>query len=129
MNTRSRITAAALATVGAATLATGITGSGEASAQVASGKYTYTTSAPGSARATWVVTGREMFPISGQKGSLSDPSVNPWVRYALHQTRSGGWADNGVGGRIVLRAKGNGYVGEAYFLGIKTADVRMVPKR
>ncbi|MCF3937191.1 hypothetical protein [Gordonia tangerina] len=129
MKTRTRLAAAALVVGSAATIATGITGAGQASAQVNAGKYIYTTSAPGSARATWVVTGNAMYPVSGQKGSLSDPSVNPFVKYALHQSRNGGWADNGVGGRIVLRAKGNGYVGEAYFLGIKTADVRLTPKR
>lgn len=129
MRTTTRITAAALAIAGAATITAGISGVGEASAQVNAGKYTYTTNAPGSARATWVVRGGSMYPVSGQRGSLSDPAVNPWVKYTLHQTRGGGWADNGVGGRILLRAKGNGYVGEAYFLGIKTADVRLTPKR
>ena len=121
MNTRRKLAAAALAVAGAATVIGGGVGAGEASASVKSGMYTYV----GSGGTVPVrITRSEL--IFTQEPSSLIPQV---TRYRLHQTRSGGYADNAIGQRIVLRAKGNGYVGTAYIAGVKMSDVRLVPRR
>lgn len=121
MNARRRIAAGALAVAGAATVIGGGVGAGEASASVKPGVYAYT---------GWGGT----VPVRITRSELIFTeelnSVMPQIsRYRLHQTRSGGYADNAIGQRIVLRTKGNGYVGTAYIAGVKMSDVRLVPRR
>ena len=119
MNTRRKIAASILAVAGAVTVIGGGVGAGEASASVKSGMYTYVGSG-GTIPA--YVTGNTL-----RLQSRGDQ--NPLNTYRIHRTRSGGYADNPVGQRITLRAKGNGYVGAAYLAGFKLSDIRLVPRR
>ncbi|WP_267626475.1 hypothetical protein [Gordonia sputi] len=121
MSTRSKLTAAALAVAGAVTVIGGGGGAGEASASVRSGMYSYV----GSGGTVPVRIARSELIFTQEPGSLI-PQV---TRYRLHQTPRGGYADNAIGQRIVLRAKGNGYVGTAYIAGVKISDIRLVPRR
>lgn len=121
MNARRKLAAAALAVAGAVTVIGGSVGAGEAAASVKPGVYAYT----GWGGAVPVRVTRSELIFTQEPSSLM-PQIS---RYRLHQTRSGGYADNAIGQRIVLRTKGTGYVGTAYIAGVKMSDVRLVPRR
>ena len=119
MSTRSKLTAAALAVAGAVTVIGGGGGAGEASASVKPGVYAYT----GWGGTVPVRITRSELIFTQSPGDLI-PQV---TRYRLHQTARGGYADNAIGQRIVLRARGNGYVGTAYIAGVKPRSTDSYP--
>lgn len=120
MNARRKLAAAALAVAGAVTvIGGGVVGAGEASASVKPGVYSYVGSG-----------GTIPAYVNGSTLRLqSRGDQNPLNTYRITRTRSGGYADNAIGQRITLRAKGNGYVGAAYLAGFKLSDIRLVPRR
>jgi len=119
MKTRRKLAAASLAVAGAATVIGGGVGAGEASASVKPGVYSYVGSG-----------GTIPAYVNGSTLRLqSRGDQNPLNTYRITRTRSGGYADNAIGQRITLRAKGNGYVGAAYLAGFKLSDIRLVPRR
>ena len=121
MNARKKIAASVLAVAGATTVIGGGVGAGEAAASVKPGVYSYT--GPGGTVPVRITRSELIF--TEEPGSLL-PQIS---RYRLHPTPRGGYADNAIGQRIMLRTNANGYVGTAYVAGIRISNVRLVPKR
>lgn len=124
---RAAQTVATLALTATAAVGVGTLAATPASAQVSPGNYTLIQNGvrtPG----VWHVgsgTLRNNLPSQFAASSAS----NPLQAYRVTQTRNGGFADNGLGGRIVLRPNGHGgYVGERYLAGIRTSSVRLTPR-
>ncbi|MGV9794445.1 hypothetical protein [Gordonia sp. NPDC003422] len=116
--------AATLAIAGGAALGFSTLAATPAHADVREGDYTMSQS--GSAN------GLNGVPFAVADGfvyaDLPSDHVAAYTVYALHQTPNGGYADNGWGGRIVLRPSGNGYVGEQYLAGVRVADIALTPR-
>lgn len=126
LSTRAAQISATLAIIPTAVIGVGALAAAPASAQVHSGDYTLSQNGvrtPGA----WHVGGgslRNNLPPQFAASSASNPLQN----YRVTQTRNGGYADNGLAGRIVLRPSANGYVGEQYFAGVRTGSVRLTPR-
>lgn len=122
MTILKRIAATAAITVSALAGTLGIsaaTGSGQASAAVDSGRYTWTT--------TKTLTGvRGVYPVTirGNVLTLNIPGtvIGASKHARLHPTRSGAWMDYG-GNRYTFIRKGNRYVGQELWLMIDGAVI------
>jgi len=121
MKNKIRSTVAGLAVGAIALTGAAISGGGEAAARVDGGRYTMHTTQLGAFH--------ERSVASVRGGVITARNSNGAVRARIVSTRTGGYYDLGVT-RLVLDRKARGvYAGPIYTAGIRTGEVKLVPRR
>ena len=121
MKNKIRSIAAGLAVGAVALTGAGLAGTGEAAARVDGGRYTMHTTQLGAFH--------ERSVASVRGGVITARNSSGTVRARIVSTRTGGYYDLGVT-RLVLDRKARGvYAGPIYTAGIRTGEVKLVPRR